>query len=88
VDVVVTVLNILLATAMWFILGRLVLRLFIRNPANAIWQMFLIITEPPYRVSRAITAGRVPEGWIWLVSLVWLFAARLALTRLYTALAR
>ena len=59
--------NIILATAMWFILGRLVLRAFIRNEANPIWQMFLIITEPPYRVSRVLTAGRVPERWIWLV---------------------
>ncbi len=77
------VVNMLLATAMWFILGRLVLRLFIRDQGNAIWQMFLIITEPAYRVSRALTGGRVPERWIWLVSLVWLFAARVAVWRLY-----
>ena len=75
--------NILLATAMWLILGRLVLRLFIRNEANPIWQMFLIATEPPYRVSRLITGGRVPERWIWLVSLVWLFAARIVAASLY-----
>lgn len=75
--------NIVLATAMWFILGRLVLRVFIRNEANPIWQMFLIITEPPYRVSRLLTAGRVPEHWIWLVSLVWLFVARVVVTSFY-----
>jgi hypothetical protein len=88
VEFVVTVVNIVLATAMWFILGRLVLGLFIRNPANAIWQVFLIVTEPPYRVSRALTAGRVPERWIWLVSLVWLFAARIIVTRLYVSFTR
>ena len=75
--------NFLLATAMWFIVGRLVLRAFIRNEANPIWQMFLIITEPPYRVSRALTGGRVPERWIWLVSLVWLLVARVVVTSLY-----
>ena len=78
--------NFLLATAQWLILGRLFLRLFIRNPQNAVWQMFLISTDPPYRVSRYLTGGRVPENWLWLVSLVWLMVARIALTRLGVAL--
>ena len=72
------VVNFLLATAQWLIVGRMVMRLFVRNPANAVWQMFLISTEPAYRVSRALTLGRVPERWLWLVSLLWLLAARLA----------
>jgi hypothetical protein len=83
VDVLFNTLNFLLATAMWLILGRLVLGLFIRNPRNAVWQMFLISTDPPYRVSRFLTAGRVPEGWLWLVSLVWLLAARIVVIALY-----
>jgi hypothetical protein len=74
--------NFLLATAQWLILGRLVLGLFIRNPRNAVWQMFLIATDPPYRVSRFLTGGRVPEGWLWLVSLLWLLVARIAVVRL------
>jgi hypothetical protein len=84
VNPILNLTNILLATAMWFILGRLVLRLFIRNERNPIWWMFLVITDPPYRVSRALTRGRVPEGWIWLVSLGWLLAARLVVASLYT----
>jgi hypothetical protein len=84
VNALVSVVNFLLSTAMWFILGRLVLSLFIRNEQNPIWQMFLIITEPPYRVSRVISAGRISERWIWLVSLAWLLAARILITRLYT----
>jgi hypothetical protein len=83
-NVVVSIVNFLLSTAMWFIVGRLVLRVFIRNEQNPVWQMFLIITEPPYRVSRAITAGRVSERWVWLVSLAWLLAVRILITRLYT----
>lgn len=72
--------NFLLSTAMWLIIGRLVLALFIRDERNAVWQMFVIATEPPYRVSRRLTGGRVSERWIWLVSLLWLFAARLVVT--------
>lgn len=75
--VLLQIVNFLLATAQWLILGRLVLGLFIRNPQNAVWQVFLIATEPPYRVSRWLTAGRMPEKWIWLVSLVWLLVGRL-----------
>lgn len=79
--------NFLLATAQWLILGRLFLRLFIRNPQNAVWQMFLIATDPPYRVSRFLTGGRVAENWLWLVSLLWLLAARIALARLAASVA-
>jgi hypothetical protein len=78
--------NFLLATAQWLILGRLVLRLFIRNPQNAVWQVFLIATDPPYRVSRFLTGGRVPENWLWLVSLLWLMVVRIGVTRLGAAL--
>jgi hypothetical protein len=83
VNVLFNTLNFLLATAMWLILGRLVLGLFIRNPQNAVWQMFLISTDPPYRVSRFLTAGRVPENWLWLVSLAWLLVARIVVIALY-----
>ena len=83
-NTLVSIVNFLLSTAMWFIAGRLVLSLFIRNEQNPIWQMFLIITEPPYRVSRLISAGRISERWIWLVSLAWLLAARILITRFYT----
>jgi hypothetical protein len=83
---VLYVVNFLLATAQWLIAGRLVMRLFVQNPANAVWQVFLVSTEPVYRVSRFLTAGRVPEQWLWLVSLLWLFAARLALIVIRRAL--
>jgi hypothetical protein len=86
VNSAVYVVNFLLSTAMWLILGRLVLRLFIRDQHNAVWQMFVIATDPPYRLSRALTAHRVPDRWLWLVSLVWLLAARIAVTRLYSPL--
>lgn len=74
--------NFLLATAQWLILGRLVLGAFIRNEKNPVWQLFLIATDPPYRVSRLLTGHRVPDRWLWLVSLAWLMAARLVVTGL------
>lgn len=77
------VLNFLLATAMWLILGRLFLSLFIRNPRNIVWQIFLVATDPVYRVSRVLTAHRISERWLSFVSLVWLLAARLALVALF-----
>jgi hypothetical protein len=84
--VVLQTLNYLLATAMWFILGRLCLRLFIRNTHNPVWQLFLIVTEPLYRVSRSLTGERLSERWYWLVSLVWLLIARYVITRLQISL--
>jgi hypothetical protein len=84
VDFAFQVVNYLLATAQWLIAGRLVMGLFVRNQANAVWQVFLIATEPPYRVSRVLTGGRVPERWLWLVSLVWLMVARVVVIKLRT----
>ena len=83
-DFALQTVNYLLATAQWLIAGRLVMSLFVRNPANAVWQVFLIATDPPYRVSRALTGGRAPERWLWLVSLVWLMVARVIVTKLRT----
>jgi hypothetical protein len=85
-DFVLETVNYLLATAMWFILGRLVLALFIRNPSNPVWQFFLLVTEPVYRVSRALTRYRLPEQWCWLVSLLWLLVARAVVTLLHSPL--
>jgi hypothetical protein len=38
-------------------------------------------------VSRLLTGGRVPESWLWLVSLLWLFAGRLMVVALQRGLA-
>ncbi len=81
-DFAFQVINYLLATAQWLILGRLVMSLFVRNQKNAVWQVFLIATEPPYRVSRVLTRGLVPERWVWLVSLAWLMVARIVVIKL------
>jgi hypothetical protein len=86
-DFMLEIINYLLATAMWFILGRLVLRLFIRNPNNPIWQLFLIVTEPVYGVSRALTWHRLPKQWCWLVSLAWLLIARYIVVSLHSPIA-
>lgn len=87
-NLAINLVNFLLSTAMWLIVGRLVLRLFIRDERNAVWQMFLIATEPPYRVSRTLTFHRLSERWTWLVSLVWLLALRIVLASLYHPVGR
>jgi hypothetical protein len=69
--------NFLLATAQWLIVGRLVMRVFVRNESNAVWQVFLIATEPVYRLTRTLTVGKLPERWVWLAALFWLLIARI-----------
>jgi hypothetical protein len=78
VNTTLNAVNFLLATAQWLIVGRLVMRLFVRNEANAVWQVFVISTEPVYRLTRNLAVGKLPERWVWLVSLVWLLLARIA----------
>jgi hypothetical protein len=67
----------LVDTATWLILARVLVQPLIRNPKGAFWQVFLIATEPVFRVSRLLFAGRVPERWIWLFSLAWLMVVRI-----------
>lgn len=70
-------LNFLLATAMWFVIGRMFMGLFIKNQKNPVWQFFLLITEPVYKVSRFLTANRVSDKWLGLISIIWLITARI-----------
>lgn len=67
----------LVDTATWLILARALVQPLIRNPRGAFWQVFVIATEPVFRVSRLLSAGRVPERWVWLVSLAWLTVVRI-----------
>lgn len=67
----------LVDTATWLILARALVQPLIRNPKGAVWQVFVIVTEPVFRVSRLLSAGRVPERWVWLVSLAWLTVVRI-----------
>ena len=76
-------LNILLFAAMSFVIFRVVLGLFIRNQRNPVWQAILVVTDPPYTVTRALTGGRVPERWIPTATLVWIIVARGVLFSLY-----
>ena len=78
-DFLLRVVLYLVDTATWLILARVLVQPLIRNPKGAFWQVFLIATEPVFRVSRLLSAGRVPEKWIWLVSLAWLMVVRIVL---------
>lgn len=88
VNTALNAVNFLLATAQWLIVGRLVMRMFVRNEANAVWQVFLISTAPVYRLTRTLTLGRLPERWVWLVALVWLLIARIGVVMVQRELHR
>lgn len=76
-------LNILLFAAMSFVIFRLVIGLFIRNQRNPVWQAILVVTDPPYRITRTLTGGRIPERWVPAATLVWIIVARGVLFSLY-----
>lgn len=82
---VLDALNILLFAAMSFVIFRLVIGLFIRNERNPVWQAILVVTDPPYSITRTLTGGRVPERWVPAVTLVWIIAVRGVLFSLYPA---
>ncbi len=75
-------LNYLLAIAMWFVIGRLTLGLFIRNPKNPVWQLFLLLTDPVYTITRKISFDRVPENLMGLATIVWIIIARFLVIQL------
>jgi hypothetical protein len=82
---VLDVLNILLFAAMSFVIFRLVIGMFIRNEQNPVWQALLVVTGPPYSVTRALTGGRLPERWVPALTLVWIVVVRGFLFSLYPA---
>lgn len=58
--------------SMWLVVCRLVVALVMRSESSPFWQVLLFVTGPVFVVSRALTAGRVPERWLGLVSFIWL----------------
>ena len=74
--VLLDVAKLVIDISMWLVVSRLVLTLLVRSESSPFWQVVLFVTEPVYRVSRLLTAGRVPERWLGLVSFVWLGLVR------------
>jgi YggT family protein len=72
--------NLVLAALMYTVIGRFVLT-FIFDPdsPNYIWRFFIRITDPVLRAVGFVTPRAVPPMVVLLFSIIWLFAARVAL---------
>ena len=73
--------NYLLAVAMYTLLGRLVLGLFVPEQwDNYIWRAFRWITDPVLAAVRAISPALIAGSWLILAATVWVMIARVAFT--------
>jgi YggT family protein len=79
--------NLVLAALMYTAIGRVVLS-FIFDPgsANYIWRFFVRVTDPVIKLVSYVTPRTVPPMFVLLFSIVWLFAARVALLLLVTVM--
>ena len=68
--------NLLIAMAMYSILARFVLSLFM-TPDQVLLRVFMQITDPVLAPVRAITPRIVPEPVIFIFAFLWLFALRI-----------
>jgi uncharacterized protein YggT (Ycf19 family) len=76
--------NLLLAAALYTLIGRYILSLFFRAESDlVIWRVFCQLTNPLLHATRFVTPLVVPNGivmifaaiWILLLRAVWLVAA-------------
>ena len=70
--------NLLIAMAMYSVLARFILSLFMR-PDQVMLKVFTQVTEPVLAPVRVITPRIVPEPVIYVFAFLWLFALRILL---------
>jgi uncharacterized protein YggT (Ycf19 family) len=70
--------NLLIAMAMYSVLARFLLSLFMR-PDQVMLKVFTQVTEPVLAPIRVITPRIVPEPLIYIFAFLWLFALRILL---------
>jgi uncharacterized protein YggT (Ycf19 family) len=70
--------NLLIAMAMYSVLARFLLSLFMR-PDQVMLKVFTQVTEPVLAPVRVITPSIVPEPVIFVFAFLWLFALRILL---------
>lgn len=72
--------NMLLAIAVYTLLGRYILSLFFAHDSDrVIWRSFRQLTDPILNAVGAVTPRVVPPPLLVLLAVVWLMMARLAL---------
>jgi YggT family protein len=79
--------NLILAMLMYTMLGRFLLMFFFPpNHPNYIWRFFVRLTDPVLGAVRFVTPQAVPLPILMLMSVVWLFGARVAMLFLLHAI--
>lgn len=77
--------NIVLAAALYTLIGRFLLSLFFRPQSElVIWRVFCQITNPLLHTIRAVTPALVPSGLLYLFGIVWILILRIALLLIAT----
>jgi YggT family protein len=72
--------NILLAAALYTLLGRYILSLFFRSESDkVIWRVFRQITDPVLRFVRYFTPAVVPDGFVMVLAIFWMIMLRIFL---------
>lgn len=77
--------NIVLAAALYTLIGRFLLSLFFRPQSElVIWRVFCQITNPLLHTIRAVTPALVPDGMLYLFGVIWILILRIALLLIAT----
>lgn len=72
--------NVLLAAALYTLIGRYILSLFFRPQSElVIWRVFCQITNPILYAIRSVTPAIVPNGLLLVFGIVWILLLRMIL---------
>ncbi len=72
--------NILLAAALYTLIGRYILSLFFKPESDkTIWRVFCQITNPILRFVRFFTPMVVPNGFVMILAVFWMIMLRIFL---------
>lgn len=81
---IINTVNLLLAAAMYTLIGRYILSLFFKPDSQAvIWRVFQQVTDPIIRAVRAITPRIVDDRLVPILAVVWMLLLRGGLLGFY-----
>ncbi|KAF0230690.1 MAG: hypothetical protein FD175_1450 [Beijerinckiaceae bacterium] len=70
--------NMLLAAALYTLIGRYILSLFFRAQSDlVIWRVFCQLTNPLLHATRAVTPLVVPNGLVMIFAVIWTLILRI-----------
>lgn len=69
--------NMLLAAALYTLIGRYILSLFFRPQSElVIWRVFRQVTDPMLHATRMVTPLAVPDGLVMVFAIIWTLILR------------